>query len=325
MGYNLTVWAIPDIIVGIIILYLAYRVYRANPQKRFNQVFTVSAILWTISWDFAISLMFMANDASTALLWRWISLFFAIPGSLIFVAYVSTFPRQRDFWKQKHLLNLLILLYAPAFWILLIAYPYQFYTNPKPTFYGWTFRADFLAFWAWIISEAVAFYGIARLIQLYMKTPFAIVRRQLLFLIVGVSQVVVWYLFYPILFGKIFPEAVTTGFFFDFSGTIFLALAAYAILKYQLFDIEIKVKKGVEYSILLAVFFGIVLAVQQLLENYVAQILGSVIGIVVGSIIIITSFPLQHMAEDAAKGYLKEHLIPKHTTIGSEWRSTRLH
>jgi hypothetical protein len=120
-----------------------------------------------------------------------------------------------------------------------------------------------------------------------------------------VSQLVIWVLVYPILFGFIFPDAVTTGLFFDFSGTIFLILAAYAILKYQLFDIEIKLKRGVEYSILLAIFFGIVLAVQQLLENYVAQILGSAIGIIVGAIIILTSLPLQRMADDAARRVFK--------------------
>src|SRR6266849_1204341 len=123
MAYNLTIWAIPEIIVGIVLLYFAYRVYRANPQKRFNQIFTVSAIFWTISWDFSISFMFMAADPGTALFWRWFSTFFAIPGSLIFVTYVSAFPGQRNFWKQKHLVNALTILYTPIFWILLIIYP----------------------------------------------------------------------------------------------------------------------------------------------------------------------------------------------------------
>lgn len=68
---------------------------------------------------------------------------------------------------------------------------------------------------------------------------------------------------------------------------LFVVLIAYAILKYQLFDIEVKTKRGIRYFIVMTTFAGSLIILSEGMEFFLVESLfsGPVFSIAVFSLI----------------------------------------
>jgi hypothetical protein len=79
-----------------------------------------------------------------------------------------------------------------------------------------------------------------------------------------------------------------------------VAVLAYAILRYQLLDIDLKVKWTIKQSTLGAVFIGVFFVVSELAENVFSSTVGPYVGIAAAGALVFALAPLQHFAERVA-------------------------
>lgn len=76
-----------------------------------------------------------------------------------------------------------------------------------------------------------------------------------------------------------------------------VAVLAYAILRLQLFDIEIKLRWGINRSALVLVFLAVFFVVDQLIEAIAGEALGTIAGAVASGLLLFALHPLQKMTE----------------------------
>ncbi|HEV8359835.1 MAG TPA: histidine kinase N-terminal 7TM domain-containing protein [Candidatus Thermoplasmatota archaeon] len=77
-------------------------------------------------------------------------------------------------------------------------------------------------------------------------------------------------------------------------------LVTVALLRYQLFDLELKVRWTVKQSTIAAAFVVLFFVASELAENYIADSTGPIIGIAAAGVLTIALRPLQKMAERVA-------------------------
>jgi hypothetical protein len=82
------------------------------------------------------------------------------------------------------------------------------------------------------------------------------------------------------------------------SGTslVFVTLLAYGILKVQLFDIDLRIKRGLRRSTIAAVFVFVFLVVEQLVSNYFNGQFGVLLGAVVAGLMLFGLDHIRHFA-----------------------------
>jgi hypothetical protein len=82
------------------------------------------------------------------------------------------------------------------------------------------------------------------------------------------------------------------------SSLLFVTLLAYGILKVQLFDIDLRIKRGLKRSTVAAVFVFVFLVVEQLVSNYFNGQFGVLLGAIVAGLML---FGLDHIRNFAGK------------------------
>lgn len=76
-----------------------------------------------------------------------------------------------------------------------------------------------------------------------------------------------------------------------------VAVLAYAILKQQLFDLDLRIKWGVSRGALVMMFLAVFFVVNQLIEAWAGQAFGSIFGAVAAGLLLFALHPLQKVAE----------------------------
>jgi uncharacterized tellurite resistance protein B-like protein len=74
-------------------------------------------------------------------------------------------------------------------------------------------------------------------------------------------------------------------------------LVGYALARYQIFDIDLKVRWTIKNSTIAAVFIGVFVVVEQLAQNFVSQTFGVAAGALAAGLLLVAIHPIQHAAE----------------------------
>lgn len=96
-------------------------------------------------------------------------------------------------------------------------------------------------------------------------------------------------------------------------------LVGYGMLRYQLFDIDVKIKLGMKRTTVAAVFLAVVFVVGQLVQAFAGLVFGTIAGAVAAGLLLFALAPLQRMAErvsDAAMPRVRDT---------EEYRTVRKH
>lgn len=78
---------------------------------------------------------------------------------------------------------------------------------------------------------------------------------------------------------------------------VYVPLVAYGILRTQLFDIDLRIKRTLKRSTVLAIFVAVFFLVSGLAELYLSRMLGSLLGLLCTSALVFFLDPLQRAAE----------------------------
>lgn len=95
-------------------------------------------------------------------------------------------------------------------------------------------------------------------------------------------------------------------------------LLAYALMRYSLFDLDVRIKAGVRRAILVVLFVGVFFLVSEAAEAIVSADRAPLFGVVSASLLAVAGKPLQVFAERAANGVMPE-TQPVHR-LGSQAR-----
>jgi hypothetical protein len=82
----------------------------------------------------------------------------------------------------------------------------------------------------------------------------------------------------------------------------FVLLLSYGILKVQLFDIDLRIKRGIRRSTVAAVFVAVFLMVEQFVQNYFTGQFGLLLGAVAAGLMLFGIGHIRHFAEALANG-----------------------
>ena len=86
----------------------------------------------------------------------------------------------------------------------------------------------------------------------------------------------------------------------------FVLLLSYGILKVQLFDIDLRIKRGIRRSTVAAVFVVVFLIVEQFVQNYFTGQFGLLLGAVAAGLMLFGIGHIRHFAEALANGAMPE-------------------
>jgi hypothetical protein len=178
----------------------------------------------------------------------------------------------------------------------------------SPEFAPWNFRYESLGLWAVQFNGATALFGLVAAISAYVTArPGSAARHRAKWFAIafGIRDVFlgITLLLYPV----IRPIPVWGDFIFN-PGTaltylVYVLLLAYAVLKMQLFDIDLKAKFAIERGTLIALVGGIFFIGSELLEAMV-PVESTFLGVAVAMVILVLLRPLYRLALRLANGIM---------------------
>lgn len=117
----------------------------------------------------------------------------------------------------------------------------------------------------------------------------------------------------PLIPNFVHSKYADVGFTYAFAGALIILLyvpiLAYGILKAQLFDIDLRVKRSIQGGSVAAVFVAVFFVIEQVVQNYFSATLGILAGGVAAGVLLFLLAPLQRLAggfADAALPHVRE-------------------
>jgi hypothetical protein len=93
------------------------------------------------------------------------------------------------------------------------------------------------------------------------------------------------------------PYLLTARFLYEVGLILFVPLVAYGVLRVQLFDIDLRIKRSLKRSTVAAAFVATFFVVSELAANFLSNQLGAVLGVLVTGGLVFFLDPIQRAAE----------------------------
>lgn len=289
LNFIIALWvtAITTFCIGIF-------VYWKNPKARLNRIFALYS--WSISWWGFCQIWLVACDSRvTALIWariEQVGVFF-IP--TLFIHFVITFLGL----KNKGFL--LKLYYGISIFFATLCPTRYMMADAVPKFYVKHFATPGFAYpFAVFFFFAITAYGLYELFKEYLHSSGAR-RNQMKYL---VWSSLVGYIGGGANFLLVFDINIPfLNPFGTYSLPVYVAATTYAIIRHQLMEIEVVVKKTLIFASLFAIVFGVFMGITLLTQELIAG--GRLLGLAISTIIIILSVrPLENLLIRVTDKYL---------------------
>jgi signal transduction histidine kinase len=251
-----------DLLFAVVAMILGLVVYRHNPDGYLNRVVLVYNCLWALIMWYQVAWNQDARVWSVYAIWPTANL--AVATGLTFFWNYGADAERRRFLARTHLI--------PIFWILLGSW--GFVQSALLYIYLHTLRPEIWSLYERLLAPGFSFPIVttigksAPLLLLAVKksTP-RLLRRQLLTLLIGFAfAYVTSYFLWDFPLGGEYEPFVNLAW-----GNLVLILyplsVAYAVLRYQAFDMRVVIRKGLVYSILTAGLTAIFLVLSMAIGN----------------------------------------------------------
>lgn len=93
------------------------------------------------------------------------------------------------------------------------------------------------------------------------------------------------------------PWAIVVPFFYELAVIMYVPLVAYGVLRVQLFDVDLRIKRTLKRSTVAAAFVATFFVVSELASNYLSNQLGAVLGVLCTGALVFFLDPIQRTAE----------------------------
>lgn len=286
MSYMFDWLAIPNVISLGLSAFMVYYVLKTNPNKDYNRVFALMFTDVSIT-AFSGTMIVLSTDPNV-FIWKDLLFLSCLPIYGLVAYFVSIFPRRCTvFGKHRYVAALLFLPSVLAGGLYL--------RDRSPFIAGGPLEGS----WE-IVTITSLFYALLVLVRSYLYAISEIERRQVKYVLVAFALQAIFCvtrLAFRIIPSFYIVHAVAaTSVLVD---VLFVALIAYAILKYQLFDIEVKMKRGIRYFIVMTTFAGSLIILNEGMEFFLVESLfsGPVFSIAVAVLLATLFIPVNSLAK----------------------------
>lgn len=99
-------------------------------------------------------------------------------------------------------------------------------------------------------------------------------------------------------------------------GIMYVPLVAYGVLRVQLFDVDLRIKRTLKRSTVAAAFVATFFVVSELASNYLSNQLGAVLGVLCTGALVFFLDPIQRTAEKLSNAAMPNtHETPEYETF----------
>ena len=286
MSYVFDWWAIPNVVSLIFSAFLAIFVLKTNPNKDYNRVFTLMFTDVSIT-AFSGTMVLISTDPNV-FIWKDLLFLSSLPIYGLVAYFVSIFPRKSTVFGKHR--------FATALLFLPSALAGGLYLQDRSPFIA---GGPLEGIWR-IVTITSLFYALLVLLRSNLYAISEIERRQIKYVLVAFAiQAVFCVTHLAIQFlPSFYVVYVTVGAASVLVDVLFVVLIAYAILKYQLFDIEVKMKKGIRYSIVMTTLAALLIIFNEGVEFSLTESLfsGSVFSIAAAVLLAVLFTPVNDLA-----------------------------
>lgn len=317
---NWTPWAVPGLLVFFGGLALAWFVYRSRPDRWQNRVLALQLICEAIAIGFLGGAPWIIADAGTARLLGLVAMFVIWPKLWTYYSFLATLdtPLARPLNRPGVLSGLLAFTLLAG---LTVVFRPDWYGGeavwwPAVRGYDMTAGTAFIpVLWLWVAMWIV---GLAFSVSAVRHARSDIHRDQARAYLAAFGFRDVGFALSAVLFTFVPHDLPYFHWLFMLFPTVWLVyypLVTWGILKHQLFDIELRLKRGVERSVIAAAIAGVFFVLSYALEQFVSAN-NFVLGLAMAAAIALVFRPLQRTAErfadrlmpgvDTSEAYLEE-------------------
>ena len=304
-----TPWALPGYAVFFGGFALAYFIYKSRPDRTQNRILAIQIACEAIAVGLIGGVQWMFTDARIVAVLGYASLFIVWPKLWTYYRFLATLdtPLARPLTPRALRLLLIATLTAGSTVFLFPNwYGSEVHFWPQVGGLHMPPGTGFLViFWMW---AAMWIVGLSFSISALRHARTAIRREQARAYLIAFGFRDVAFLVSAFLFTITSPEAkyfhVMFLVAFPITWLIYYPLVAWGILKHQLFDIELRVKRGLQRSVIAAVIAGAFFVGTYALERFIS-VNNFVVGLVAAGLVTLAIQPLQRMAAKLA-----DHLMP---------------
>ena len=308
MGFAFNPWAVPNLVAGSIALAMAVGAYAAAPRRPLNRSLAIFFVTSGGS-AFSAGLLYStttvpdAFGAQLVLATFWIALPFAY---LLFLSRALDPRVTRPLrWRPVRAFLLVAFVGLEA---LTLTRPRLFPGEPfQPAFAAVDFVGGPIFALTFAMTGAVSLLALGLATATLLRAPRgSIVRRQTKYYLLAFgtfdATIATIVLMTPL--GSLDPDNVlwivtnVTGFSFAIASSALLV--GYGMLRYQLFDLDIRIKLGVRRGALAGTFLATFFVASQLVEAFAGATFGVVGGAVSAGLLLFALDPLQRVAERVA-------------------------
>ncbi len=311
MNFVWTWWGVPGTFAFVAAWCCAIVSLRTNPRRTLNQKLSLILILEGLFTAGAIGLLFFFDNPTivTALVTCAVAAMVALPFQyLSFLAVSLDTPLVAPF--RSRAATVLLGLASTVAAIFVFANPHLFFLELyRPGWAPWNFQYAELGQRGAQLQGIVYLFGLIAAVSAYFRTRKGSVARNrakwfaIAFgfrdVFVGITQIL-----YPIFRPVPFWGDLVYNPGNAMSYSVYFLLLAYAVMRFQLFNIDLKVKFVLQQSTVGALIIGGFIVGSEVLESFV-PVSGTVLNIVVAIAILIALRPMQRLALSITDGLMR--------------------
>ena len=306
-----TWWGVPGTFAFVAAWCCAIVALRTNPRRTLNQHLTLILILEGVYVAGIAGLLFFFDNPTivTTLATVGTAAMVALPFAyLSFLAVSLNTPLVAPF--RSRAARVLLVLTSTVAAIYVLANPHLFFLELyRPGWAPWNFQyTDFGQRWAQLLG-IVYLFGLVAAVTVYIRARKGSVARNrakwyaIAFgfrdVFVGILQIL-----HPILR----PDPYWGDFVYNpgvaLAYCVYILLLAYAVLRFQLFKIDLKVKFALQQSTVGALVIGGFIVGSEVLESFV-PVSGTILNIFVAITILVVLRPMQRLALRMTNGLMR--------------------
>jgi len=307
--------AIPGVLALVFSWCLAAVVLATGPGLRRDRLLALLLVVEGTAWATGSGFLYLAQSPETA---RYLQAIFV--GMLLMMpacslAFAGTLPTPLMAPLRSQAVLALMALLTIAAEILYISHPDRLIGAIVPAWYA-TWDADLPALTVGVFNFVglVGLVTLAGALSAWRRSPRGSwERRQARAFTVAFCAHDLGMFCALVLPGHVFPPPpsgnlsdlfVILG--SNFTSIAFVLLLSYGILKVQLFDVDLRIKRGIRRSTVAAVFVASFLIVEQLVQSYFAGQFGVLLGAMAAGLMLFFLGHIRHFAERFANGVMPD-------------------
>ena len=307
--------AIPGILALLCSWSLSVVVLLTGPGMRRDRLLALLLFVEGTAWGTGSGILYLLESATAAWYLQaiFVGMLLAMPGCML--AFIGTLPTPLVAPLNSRIGLAVIAVVTVAAEIFFLAQPARFVGDIVPAWYA-TWDADLPSITVDVfnIVGMVGIVSLAASLSSWVRSPRGSwARRQARAFAVafGVHDVAVFCaMFLPGNFVAPPPSGNLSDVFIilgvNCASLGLVLLLSYAILKVQLFDIDLRIKRGIRRSTIAAVFLAAFLIVEQFVQNFFTGQFGIVIGAVAAGLMLFALGHIRRFAAALANGAMPE-------------------